>query len=278
MGDPDIGGTRRRVLSSLVLIPVTLALVYLGGAALAALVALVLSAAALEWDRMANGIRWGVSSAVTAAVISGTLAALLLVGPTTALIVAGGGAALAFLAGLITRAHPIGSGAGALALSAAGIAFLWLRADSETGRAMIFWLLAVVWAGDVGGYFLGRALGGLRLAPRLSPAKTWAGAVGGMIAALLAGAFMGWLLARVGWLPAMPVLSVLILGSLALSLAAQAGDLGESALKRRFAVKDSGRLIPGHGGVLDRLDSLLAAAPVLALAHLAAGSPLLTWR
>ncbi len=117
---------------------------------------------------------------------------------------------------------------------------------------MLF-LAAIVWGGDIGAYLVGRLVGGPRLAPRISPGKTWSGALGGTLVAVLAG-----LAVR----PGHALLAGLV--ALLLSVAAQAGDLLESGLKRRFGVKDSGRLIPGHGGLLDRLDGVLTSAPLLA--------------
>ena len=116
-----------------------------------------------------------------------------------------------------------------------------------------------MWAADVGAYAVGRSVGGPRLAPKISPNKTWSGLVGGLVAATLSGVFLaGWL--DVAFLPGSGAMAAVVLGVIA-----QGGDLFESALKRRCGVKDSGRMIPGHGGLLDRVDSLLAAAPVAAL-------------
>ena len=129
--------------------------------------------------------------------------------------------------------------------------------DLATYRGLIYtlWTLALVWATDIGAYFAGRAIGGPKLAPRLSPNKTWAGLVGGVLLAALFGAAMH----RSYGLPLR-----LTLATPALAVVAQAGDLYESWLKRRAGVKDSGTLIPGHGGVLDRLDGLVPVAPLAA--------------
>ncbi len=127
----------------------------------------------------------------------------------------------------------------------------------QLGREMILYLLAVVWATDSFAFIVGRLVGGPKLAPKISPGKTWAGACGGLLGAALATLPVAWLLAR-------PFEELLPL-SLALSFAAQLGDLFESYVKRRFGVKDSGTLIPGHGGVLDRIDGLIFAAVPFAL-------------
>jgi phosphatidate cytidylyltransferase len=138
------------------------------------------------------------------------------------------------------------------------LAVSWLRAVPDVGILNLLWLFAVVWATDTAAYVAGRTIGGPKLAPAISPNKTWSGAIGGLIGAGVVGAVLGeW----AGAGPATPAVA-----GMALSVVAQAGDLAESAVKRRFGVKDSGSIIPGHGGLFDRVDALLAAAPVAALA------------
>ena len=130
-----------------------------------------------------------------------------------------------------------------------------LRRDAELGLVAILFLFALVWAIDIAGYFTGRAFGGPKLAPGISPNKTWSGAIGGALGGMLAGG-------AVAALAGLGNLSAIALVALGLSAAAQAGDLFESAIKRWFGAKDAGRLIPGHGGVMDRLDGFIAAAAV----------------
>jgi phosphatidate cytidylyltransferase len=146
-------------------------------------------------------------------------------------------------------------GAMAAGLVYTGLAILvlgWLRMDHNGGRAILLFLLFVVWSSDVGAYVAGRIFGGRKLAPSISPGKTWSGAAGGLAAAILVG-----VVGALSWRgPVLPA----ILAAIALGVASQLGDLLESGAKRRFGVKDSGNLIPGHGGLLDRLDGLIAAA------------------
>lgn len=153
------------------------------------------------------------------------------------------------------------------------LATLPLIAQQENGRAELFFLLVVVWAGDIAALFVGRAIGKRKLWPRISPNKTWAGTVGSVVgsvgvaiaAALLASRYA----AHAGTANVLPApLWYWIVLALVLNIAAQFGDLLESALKRGAGVKDSGALLPGHGGVLDRIDALLLAAPVLWYAQL----------
>lgn len=145
-----------------------------------------------------------------------------------------------------------------------GLALVWLRAWPN-GFAFVLWVLTVVWATDIFAYFTGRAFGGRKLAPRISPGKTWSGLFGGMAAAAL----VGWIVASAYRLDA-PFTS---LGA-AMAVAAQGGDLFESWLKRQAGAKDSGLLLPGHGGALDRLDGLIPVALLTALVIAAGWWPL----
>lgn len=137
------------------------------------------------------------------------------------------------------------------------VCLLFLR-NVEQGEMLIMWLLFSVWSTDVGAYFAGKIIGGPKLAPSISPNKTWAGLAGGTLAAVLTGFILGGIFNSS---------NVMLFGffSMLLSIKAQGGDLFESWVKRYFGVKDSGAIIPGHGGVLDRVDGLLAAAPLLFL-------------
>lgn len=147
--------------------------------------------------------------------------------------------------------------AGVLALSFAWCALVRMRVDWTWGRHAVMYALLIVWVADSGAYFAGRAWGKRKLAPSVSPGKTWAGMWGGLAACAL----LGLLVALLGKLPLAPVVAVTI----GVGVYSVVGDLLESLCKRFAGLKDSGTLIPGHGGVLDRFDSLLAAAPCLML-------------
>jgi len=141
------------------------------------------------------------------------------------------------------------------------------RSDHVGGLSLICWLFATVWFTDIAAYFAGRAIGGPKLWPAVSPKKTWAGAVGGMIAGVLAG------VAVLLWLGRPPLfaswsMASIVAFTLVATLMAEAGDLAESAMKRKFQVKDSGHLIPGHGGLMDRLDGFWAVCLLLGLTML----------
>lgn len=136
-----------------------------------------------------------------------------------------------------------------------------LRDDPAIGIVGPAWIFAVVWSTDIAAYFTGRTIGGAKLLPSVSPNKTWSGAIGGLVAAMIAGTGLVSLAVSYGApaLAALPLQAVAV-ASGAASVVSQAGDLFESALKRRYGVKDSGHTIPGHGGIMDRLDGFFAVA------------------
>lgn len=152
--------------------------------------------------------------------------------------------------------------AGLLYVGVPVFSLLWLRDIPGDGLMLALWALGVVWATDIGAYFAGRGIGGPKIAPSISPSKTWAGLGGGVMLSML----LGWAMNRWAGLPA-----GLALASGGLAVVAQVGDFFESWLKRRAGVKDSGTLLPGHGGVLDRLDGVVTAAPVAVLLAAIAG-------
>jgi phosphatidate cytidylyltransferase len=145
-----------------------------------------------------------------------------------------------------------------------------VRDHPELGLVGLLWMFAVVWATDIAAYFAGRRFGGPKLWPRVSPKKTWSGFFGGLIAGTLSGIVVAVLSEQWGWTPAVDLPVVVIISAIA-SVASQLGDLGESALKRSFDVKDSSHLIPGHGGVMDRLDGFWAVALLVGLTLLGIG-------
>jgi phosphatidate cytidylyltransferase len=172
---------------------------------------------------------------------------------------------------LLSRQGRRWTAAGFCYAAAALMASVLVRHDAQMGFVALLFVLAVVWATDIGGYFAGRGIGGPKLWPKVSPKKTWAGAIGGFTAslaiALLFAAFdphQGDLLLALRTGPLLVLAAVL-------SIAAQFGDLFESAVKRRFGVKDSSHLIPGHGGLMDRLDGFIAAIVLAAILGLLRG-------
>jgi phosphatidate cytidylyltransferase len=260
-----------RVVSSLVLAPVALAAAWLGGAFLAALTIAAAAVMAWEWARLCGG---GVLGRIGAGVVGMVLFTVL----GAALHGIGTGIMLAVLSALAVwvvarqEARPEAGwlAAGVLWVALPCVMLVWLAQGGE-GRGLLLWMFAIVWATDIGAYVIGRWLGGPRLAPSWSPGKTWAGLVGGMVFA----AFAGW---AAGHLLAVSAILPLVLLSAGLAIIEQFGDLAESVAKRRFGVKDTSALIPGHGGLLDRLDGLLAVIAAVALLSLVGGGSVLEWR
>jgi phosphatidate cytidylyltransferase len=273
---PKWGDLGVRTLSAAVLIPAVLADVWAGGIWFHLFVALIGILMALEWVTIVHR-----GSPVQFALhAAGAMCGALLpldVG------LAGGLIAIAVIALLsaAVAAHEEGGGPawrylGVLYVSLPPVAFVILRNDPLHGVAAILLIMLMVWAADTLAYFAGRIIGGPKLAPSISPKKTWAG---------LAGAMAGSALAALALAKAMGLQSAMILVLIAamLAIVEQAGDLFKSAMKRQYGVKDSGRLIPGHGGVIDRVDGLVAVATVAAIIGVAragvdgAGAGLLVW-
>jgi phosphatidate cytidylyltransferase len=263
---------RLRVVSALVLAPLPIAAIWFGWPWLPLLTAVAAAVMAWEWGRLCRGGAFGRTGIVLVAVVLVAVAAASLASIGLALGTAVIGAGLVLWAARETKdADPQWTAFGAIWVALPCVCLLWLARDGLAGRPTLLWLLAVVWATDIGAYAAGRTFGGPRLAPRWSPSKTWTGLMGGIACAALTGwATAAWL----GISPAAPLVGV----SAGLAIVEQFGDLAESAAKRRFGVKDSSGLIPGHGGLLDRLDGLLAVIPVVALLTLIGGRSLLAWR
>ncbi len=247
-----------RIASAAVLAPVVLAAVWFGGWYFAGLLGVAAVLMAREIARLLFG-EASVGNVVPLAVTALVALALAAEGLTSAALAAGAaGLAFALAARSWTgeRLRPALFAYAYLVLPL--VALVWLRADPGLGLAVTLWLLATVWAIDIFAYFAGRFIGGPKLAPRISPKKTWAGLIGGMAGAV-AVAVVTWNLLDAGSL--LPLIAIAVF----LTVIEQAGDFAESALKRRADVKDSGNLIPGHGGILDRVDGLIAVTLGVAL-------------
>ena len=262
-GGPGPGGRREivlRVASTLVMAPLGLLVVYVGGWVLIAATALCAVLAAIEWTRMATtGAEGWIKPALYCVLGAGAVAASVLgaygleLAALASLVAAGLATGLARLAKVSIASVAFG----AIYVSLPFGAFIWIRQLYADGRLFLFAILAVVWATDIAAYFAGRGFGGPLLSPKDSPNKTWTGAIGAVVCACLAGVAV----ARA----AGGALGHWLVFSLLLSVVAQAGDLLESRFKRLFGVKDTSGFVPGHGGVLDRLDALMAAVVVSAL-------------
>jgi phosphatidate cytidylyltransferase len=253
-----------RVVAALVLAPLTIAIAYAGGWLWTALATLTSIGLYVEWLTIVGTARERrvVASGVVALAIAGLFLAVGWI-DVSFLALAVGLAAVALSSP--ERRHWNAAGFGYAA--AAEIASVLVRLDQAHGFVALILILLVVWVTDIGGYFAGRGIGGPKLWPRVSPKKTWAGAVGGFAASLVVAAGFA---AFTKMDPPLKLGPLLLLGA-ALSIASQLGDLFESAVKRRFGVKDSSHIIPGHGGLLDRLDGLVAAVVMAAIFGLLRG-------
>lgn len=255
---PSWANVGLRVVSALGLAAAALALTWAGVLPFAAFVLLVALVMSWEWSRVVRGpgldlslVVHGIAVVAAVGLASAGLAALgvavLLIGAIIVL-------ALEF------GAHPLLSAAGVLYAGLPAAALIWLRASEPFGFEAVLFIVLAVAATDTAAFAAGRLIGGPRLAPRISPNKTWSGLAGGVLAAGAAGALFAYAMAA-------PV-GALALTGLAMGLVAQAGDLAESALKRAFDVKDASQLLPGHGGFMDRMDGLVTVSVTVALAAL----------
>ncbi len=252
-----------RLASTVVLAPVAVVTAYLGGWSFLAFWCAAAIGIVWEWSALAGSAPWRAVAAGAAVQIAGTV--LFGFGQVGAAIAAlAVGAILA--AGLAPSGWKYWTMAGTACAGAVLSAPAFLRSDAQWGFSGVILLFATVWTTDVAAYFVGRLVGGPRLWPAVSPNKTWSGAFGGMAAAIGAGAVF----AAVEGIGSVPELAILCGG---LSLTSQAGDLAESALKRRLGAKDASHLIPGHGGVMDRLDGFATAAVAGAIIGLCRGGP-----
>lgn len=260
-----------RVLSSLGLGAVAGAALWIGGLTTAILVALAGGAMGWEYRTIIKGGEgeFGLLDAPTPVLLAAAPLLTHLVSP----MVGCAALALGLLAAVALdrgRPSPLFALVGPLLIGVALIGFVFLRDQPRFGFEAVLWLVLVVMGADVGGYFAGRLIGGPRLAPTLSPGKTWSGLGGGLALAAGLGALFSW--GTTG-----TYAEEVCVVSIAAAFVSVAGDLAESGLKRLFNVKDASRLLPGHGGALDRLDGLMAAAIVAAVITFARGKEVFVW-
>jgi phosphatidate cytidylyltransferase len=242
-----------RILAGAVLAPLTIAAAYFGGWLWVVLATLATMGMYAEWLFVVQAMRPRVTAAGAALLAVAGVALALGLSGWALLAIAVGLVAVAALAS-INRVWAL---AGLLYAAAALFGAVLVRADPQSGFIALLFVLLVVWITDIGGYFAGRGIGGPKLWVRVSPKKTWAGAIGGFAGSLAVAASF----AASGFGRMVPLL---LLGAV-LSMVSQLGDLFESAVKRHFGVKDSSNVIPGHGGLLDRLDGFVAAIVMAAV-------------
>jgi phosphatidate cytidylyltransferase len=262
-GSSDRQNFLRRTASALVLAPLAIATAFVGGWIFAAACTLTAALVLWEWSVLVTGAadRRILAPGLPALCAAAVLAQLDGPGLAIAAIALGGLVAGAATAGPLrhdgrrSTAAVMWAVAGMIYASIPVVSPIMLRRDPQWGFTALAFLFATVWATDIFAYLVGRRLGGPLLAPRLSPKKTWAGVLGGLAGGVVAGVLVAY--ASAGTYPVAAGVLALIL-----SIAAQGGDLLESSVKRRFGAKDTSALIPGHGGVMDRVDGFLVAALV----------------
>jgi phosphatidate cytidylyltransferase len=277
MAKPISSELALRFYSALILVTLSFACTYAGPKTFAGLIILFAALMSWEWGRVVRGR--GIDSIlllqVAAIAIAGLLALKCCLVPATGAIVGATGAAFWLHSRAALATDPWWSAAGVYYAGLPSIVLIAIRQDPSYGFYAILYLFLVVWSADTGAFFTGRLIGGPKLAPSISPNKTWSGLIGGAVSACCAGSLFAYWLGETS-VPALAAIST-GLGFLAL-----AGDLVESFLKRVFGVKNSSGLIPGHGGVLDRLDGLVFAAIgagliAVAVDPLRPGRALLIW-
>ncbi|HEY5964482.1 MAG TPA: phosphatidate cytidylyltransferase [Xanthobacteraceae bacterium] len=251
-----------RIVSSLVLAPVAIAAAWFGGVVFVAFWTIAAVIVLWEWQTLVCGHDRNSVLTVGAAALIGAAAVLIVgwFGIAIALVALGGFA----IAALASRERRVWCVAGLVYAATILIAPVLLRRDASFGFAAIMLLFVIVWLTDIAAYFAGRAIGGPKLMPRVSPKKTWSGAVGGTLAGVVGAV-------GVAHMSSVASLAAVAGVALVISVVSQGGDLLESAIKRRFNTKDASQLIPGHGGLMDRLDGFVAAAVAGALIGLMHG-------
>ena len=242
-----------RIVSAVILAAAVLTVTWLGGLPFRLLSVAMAGAILYEWCAISRTAGTRRHQAIAAILLAMVLVALL--AEYSALMVLGllaASVAACALDGLV-RGQGGWTAVGLAYAGLSGVSLALLRGDDTTGLIAVLFLFATVWATDILAYFVGRAVGGPKLAPSISPGKTWSGALGGAVGGMVAGIVLAALAGSAN-------LAALALVAVLLSIVSQVGDLFESSVKRRNGVKDSGSLIPGHGGVMDRVDGLVAAA------------------
>ncbi len=266
------GDLRRRILSSLVLVPAAGLLIFTGGVAFDVGILAIAGVMAWEWGALiaAPSDRDRTRAVLVAALLVSFSVAVLVHLPAGIACAAVTVPISVLVAHQLRVVGPVWLGVAVAGTVFPALALVWMRSHIEFGLETVIYVIASVVLTDIGAYAAGRTIGGPKLMPKVSPSKTWAGLGGGMAGSMAVAAVFAALLPEAR-------LAALVPLAMAIAVIAQAGDLLESAVKRHFKVKDSGSLIPGHGGILDRVDGQMTVLPVVALAMWVSGRSVLQW-
>jgi phosphatidate cytidylyltransferase len=248
-----------RIYSALLLIAISLIMTVTSLETFGLLICFFSIAMAWEWGRLVRGNGLDLAFSAHAGALVAACWATVMDCTACAISTVIGGTIAVFLIRIFRdeRARAWWSAAGVYYTGLPAVALIWLRSDADFGILAVLYIFTIVWTTDSAAYLFGRWIGGPKLAPRISPKKTWAGFIGGVMSAGLIALLFGYIVGVDSvWIAMLAIV---------LAMIAQFGDLGESAIKRVFGQKDSSSLIPGHGGVLDRLDGLIFAATAAAI-------------
>jgi phosphatidate cytidylyltransferase len=242
----------KRILTSIILVPITLAFVVAGGTAFTILIVLASSLIIIEWTKLTSPRVSIIGLPMMVSVVASALIAYEFWQVQTAFVVILFGATCLLVFNKFLCINAKFAVVGILYVTVSGVALIILRNSSELGMAAILWLFCLVWVGDTAAFFFGKLIGGALLSPRISPNKTWAGAIASMLAASSVG------LITAAYIGGTSLLALTLISSV-IGMAAIFGDLAESWIKRVSGVKNASNLIPGHGGMMDRVDGLIFA-------------------
>lgn len=264
------GSLKSRIISAVFLAPLVLGAIYLGGPVYDLLILAAVIIMAWEWRRLCAQQHFDIPGIILTITVAGAtvLTSFDYVGLAALFVVAGALIVLFMIVGSAGKSS-IWTIAGVLAIGVTGISLILIRQIGDDW-SVTMWFLVAIWATDITAFFVGRAVGGPKLAPKISPGKTWSGLIGGITGAVC------WSLLWALWTGAEQAGTLTFLGAV-IAIFAQLGDLGVSRVKRRFGAKDTGTLIPGHGGLLDRVDGIIGAAPLAVLCIALARGDMSPW-
>lgn len=250
-----------RIISALIMLPIAIYIILAGGLAFVILLNVITVLILFEWNGICEKKPFSILFVAQAISAMAMIWAIYVNSPYV-IILSFESLAVIIVASIFSKAKKSWALLGYLYALIPTISFIMIMKGS--GGSVILWMMIVIWSMDTGAYFVGKNIGGPKMSPKISPNKTWSGLIGGTITAMI----LGWLYVNYGRIEMVSLFenaTILLLLSGLLALLSQMGDLAESAVKRKFGVKDSGAIIPGHGGIMDRIDGVLFVAPAVVI-------------